>query len=164
MLFRSIWARGPELFLGYRDPALDAEAFDAAGFFRTGDLGIVDRDGYLTITGRVKDIIVRGGEKFSAKEVEDLLFEHPQIRSVAIVPMPDARLGERACAVVVPTDPAAPPTLAELVAFLEARDLSRRKLPERLEVVAEMPVTESGKIQKHVLRQRIAQRVAKERR
>jgi cyclohexanecarboxylate-CoA ligase len=151
-----IWARGPELFLGYRDPRLDAEAFDAEGFFRTGDLGVLDRDGWLTITGRVKDIIIRGGEKFSAKEVEDLLFEHPKVRSVAIVPMPDARLGERACAFVVPADPAAPPTLAELVAFLEGREISRRKLPERLEVVADLPLTASGKVQKHVLRERLA--------
>jgi cyclohexanecarboxylate-CoA ligase len=157
-----IWARGPELFLGYRDPALDAEAFDERRFFRTGDLGVLDADGYLTITGRVKDIIVRGGEKFSAKEVEDLLFEHPKVRSVAIVPMPDARLGERACAFVVPADVNDPPVLPELVRFLETHELSRRKLPERLEVVSELPVTASGKVQKHVLRERIARRLASE--
>jgi len=151
-----IWARGPELFLGYRDARLDAEAFDERRFFRTGDLGVLDADGYLTITGRVKDIIVRGGEKFSAKEVEDLLFEHPKVRSVAIVPMPDARLGERACAFVVPFDERDPPTLPELVCFLEARELSRRKLPERLELIDELPVTASGKVQKHLLRERIA--------
>jgi cyclohexanecarboxylate-CoA ligase len=151
-----VWARGPELFLGYRDPALDAEAFDAGGFFRTGDLGVVDAGGWLTITGRVKDIVVRAGEKFSAKEVEDLLFEHPAVRSVAIVPVPDPRLGERACAVVVPADPARPPTLDDLVRFLTARELSRRKLPEQLEIVGELPMTGSGKVQKHVLRERLA--------
>jgi cyclohexanecarboxylate-CoA ligase len=150
-----IWARGRELFLGYRDPALDAEAFDERGFFRTGDLGALDADGYLTITGRVKDIIIRGGEKFSAKEVEDLLFEHPKVRSVAIVPMADERLGERACAFVVPADADDPPTLPELAAFLETHELSRRKLPERLEVVGELPMTASGKVQKHVLRERL---------
>lgn len=159
-----IWARGPELFLGYRDPALDAEAFDERRFFRTGDLGVLDADGYLTITGRVKDIIVRGGEKFSAKEVEDLLFEHPKVRSVAVVPMPDARLGERACAFVVAADPADPPALPELVRFLETHELSRRKLPERLEVVDELPVTASGKVQKHVLRERIARQLGSEKR
>jgi len=153
-----VWARGPELFLGYRDARLDVEAFDAEGFFRTGDLGVLDADGYLTITGRVKDIIIRGGEKFSVKEVEDLLFEHPRVRSVAIVPMADARLGERACAFVVPADPSAPPTLGELVAFLESRELSRRKLPERLEIVSDLPVTASGKVQKHVLRERLARK------
>jgi cyclohexanecarboxylate-CoA ligase len=151
-----IWARGPELFLGYKDASLDAEAFDAERFFRTGDLGVLDPDGYLIVTGRVKDIVIRAGEKFSAKEIEDLLFEHPKVRSVAIVPVPDPRVGERACAVVVPADPAAPPSLDELTAFLEARELSRRKLPERLEIVDELPLTASGKVQKHVLRERFA--------
>jgi cyclohexanecarboxylate-CoA ligase len=153
-----IWARGPELCLGYRDATLNAEAFDARGFFRTGDLGVVDGDGWLTITGRVKDIIVRAGEKFSAKEIEDLLFEHPKVRQVAVVPVPDEKVGERVCAVVVPTDPAAPPALPELARFLEAREVSRRKLPERLELVDELPATASGKVQKHVLRERIARR------
>ena len=125
---------------------------------------MLDTDGYLTITGRVKDIIVRGGEKFSAKEVEDLLFEHPKVRSVAIVPMPDERLGERACAFVVPADPNDPPALPELVRFLEACELSRRKLPERLAIVDELPTTASGKVQKHVLRERIAARLRSERR
>jgi cyclohexanecarboxylate-CoA ligase len=147
-----IWARGPELFPGYRDPALDAEAFDARGFFRTGDLGVVDADGYLAITGRVKDIIVRGGEKLSAKEIEDLLGEHPQVASVAVVPVADDRLGERVCAVVVPVDRSAPPSLDALVGFLAERELSRRKLPERLEIVDELPTTASGKVQKHLLR------------
>ena len=153
-----IWARGPELCLGYRDPALTAEAFDPQGFFRTGDLGVLDADGFLTITGRVKDIIVRGGEKLAAKEIEDLLFEHPKVRAVAVIPMPDARLGERVCAVVVPADPADPPILAELVRFLEAREISRRKLPERLALVDALPTTASGKVQKHVLRAQVAAR------
>ncbi len=151
-----IWARGPELFLGYRDPALDADAFDAAGWFRTGDLGVLDADGYLTITGRVKDIIVRRGEKFSAKEIEDLLFEHPKVRAVAVVPVPDPAVGERVCAVVVPARADEPPALEELVRFLEAQELSRRKLPERLELVDALPVTASGKVQKHVLREWLA--------
>jgi cyclohexanecarboxylate-CoA ligase len=151
-----VFARGPELCLGYRDPRLDAEAFDERGFFRTGDLGRLDADGYLTITGRVKDVIVRGGEKLSAKEIEDLLLEHPEVREVAVVPFPDRALGERVCAVVVPRDPAAPPTLAELVRFLEAREISRRKLPERLELAAGLPTTASGKVQKHLLRERLA--------
>ena len=151
-----IWARGPELFLGYRAPALDAEAFDAGGWFRTGDLGVLDADGYLTITGRVKDIIVRRGEKLSAKEIEDLLFEHPQVRAVAVVPVPDPAVGERVCAVVVPVRPDDPPALAELVRFLEGKELSRRKLPERLVLVDVLPMTASGKVLKHVLRARLA--------
>jgi cyclohexanecarboxylate-CoA ligase len=149
-----IWARGPELCLGYRDATLDADAFDARGYFRTGDLGVVDDDGYLTITGRVKDIVIRRGEKFSAKEIEDLLFEHPQVRQVAVIPVSDPAVGERVCAVVVPRDPATPPTLDALVRFLDARGLSRRKFPERLEIAIALPVTASGKIQKHVLRAR----------
>jgi cyclohexanecarboxylate-CoA ligase len=143
--------------LGYRDD-LNAEAFMSAGSFRPA-ISASSIDGYLTITGRVKDIIIRGGEKFSAKEVEDLLFEHPKVRSVAIVPMPDARLGQRACAFVVPADANDPPALPELVRFLETHELSRRKLPERLEVVSELPVTASGKVQKHVLRERIARQL-----
>jgi len=158
-----IWAHGPELFLGYRDARLNAESFDAHGFFRTGDLGRLDDDGYLRITGRVKDIIVRKGEKYSAKEIEDLLFEHPKVRSVAIVPMPDPEVGERACAFIVPTRADDRPALSELVAFLEAREISRRKLPERLEIVDEMPLTASGKILRQALKERIAQRLAAER-
>jgi cyclohexanecarboxylate-CoA ligase len=151
-----IWARGPELCLGYRDPGLNREAFDANGFFRTGDLGVVDADGYLTITGRVKDIIIRRGEKFSAKEIEDLLFEHPKVRAVAVVPIPDPAVGERVCAVVVPARADDPPDLAELGQYLTSRELSRRKLPERLELVAELPTTASGKVMKHVLKERLA--------
>jgi cyclohexanecarboxylate-CoA ligase len=153
-----IWARGPELCLGYRDPALNAEAFDARGFFRTGDLGTIDAGGCLTITGRVKDIIVRKGEKVSAREIEDLLFAHPRVREVAVVPLADPEVGERICAVVVPTEPSDPPSLAELVGFLETKELSRRKLPERLAIVAELPVTASGKVLKQVLKERLAGR------
>jgi cyclohexanecarboxylate-CoA ligase len=150
-----IWARGPELCLGYRDPTLNADAFDARGFFRTGDLGRLDAEGWLTITGRVKDIIVRAGEKFSAKEIEDLLHGHPKVRRVAVVPVPDARTGERACACVVPVDPSNPPSLAELATHLVQHEVSRRKLPERLEIVDELPTTASGKVQKHLLRARL---------
>jgi cyclohexanecarboxylate-CoA ligase len=151
-----IWARGPELFVGYRDPSLDDAAFDVRGFFRTGDLGRIDPEGWLTITGRVKDVIVRAGEKFSAKEIEDLLHDHPKVRGVAIVPVPDAAVGERACACVVPADPAAPPTLAELAAFLVDLEVSRRKLPEALVVLPELPTTASGKVQKHLLKAALA--------
>jgi cyclohexanecarboxylate-CoA ligase len=150
-----VWARGPELCLGYRDASLNDDAFDERGFFRTGDCGVIDADGYLTITGRIKDIIIRRGEKFSAKEIEDLLFEHPQVRSVAVVPWPDPAVGERACAVVVPAEAGNPPSLGELVRFLEACGLSRRKLPERLVVVDDLPMTASGKVQKTILRERI---------
>ncbi|MGH2726079.1 MAG: AMP-binding enzyme, partial [Actinomycetota bacterium] len=149
-----IWAKGPELCLGYRDSSLNAEAFDEEGFFRTGDLGVIDAGGYLTITGRVKDIVVRKGEKISAREIEDLLLEHPKVRAAAIVGLPDPEVGERIVAFVVPRRIDDPPTLAELCAFLVEKELSRRKLPERLEIVPELPMTASGKVAKHVLRAR----------
>jgi cyclohexanecarboxylate-CoA ligase len=149
-----IWSRGSELFLGYRDATLNADAFDERGFFRSGDLGVLDADGYLTITGRRKDIIIRRGEKISAKELEDLLHEHPKVGAVAVIPSADAQVGERICAVVVPAGADCIPTLAELVAFLEMKEVSRRKLPERLEIVDALPLTASGKVLKHVLRER----------
>jgi acyl-CoA synthetase (AMP-forming)/AMP-acid ligase II len=96
-----IRAKGPQVTAGYLDPALDADAFDEHGWFRTGDLGRVDQAGNLTITGRLKDVIIRKGENISAKEVEDLLFTHPQVADVAVVGLQDAERGERVCAVVV---------------------------------------------------------------
>ena len=96
-----ILSRGPELFTGYTDPALNAAAFLPGGWFRTGDVGRTDADGYLTVTDRLKDIIIRGGENISAKEVEDLLVTHPAVADVAVIPVPDPALGERVCAVVV---------------------------------------------------------------
>jgi len=151
-----ILARGPECFLGYRNPALDAEAFTADGWFRTGDLGTLDAAGYLRITGRRKDIIIRKGENISARELEDLLAAHPAVAEAAIVGLPDAVAGEIACAVVRLRPGAAPPTLAGVAEHLTAQGLSRRKLPERLEVVDDFPRTASGKIVKRVLRERFA--------
>ncbi|MDW5596540.1 AMP-binding protein [Conexibacter stalactiti] len=145
--------RGPELCLGYLDPALNAAAFDRDGWFRTGDVAVIDDEGCVRIAGRAKDVIVRGGENISAKEVEDLLFEHPAVREVAVVGYPDAVLGERACAVVVADGEL---TLPELVAFLRAREVANQKLPERLELVAELPKTSSGKVQKFRLREALA--------
>ena len=92
--------KGPQVIRGYLDPSLDADAFDEDGYFRSGDLGIVDDDGYVTITGRLKDVIIRHGENISAKEVEDLLYTHPAVADVAVIGLPDPKTGERACAVV----------------------------------------------------------------
>jgi cyclohexanecarboxylate-CoA ligase len=141
--------RGPDLCVGYRDPALNAAAFTADGWFRTGDLAEIDAAGRLRIAGRVKDIIVRGGENLSAKEIENLLFEHPGVREVAVVAFPDPVLGERACAYVV-GEPEL--TLDAVIAFLRTRGVANQKLPERLRLVAELPKTASGKVQKFVLR------------
>lgn len=147
-----IHARGPELFLGYRDPALDVDAFTEDGWFRTGDLGAIDDDGYLSVTGRLKDIIIRSGEKISARELEDLIAGHPKVAAVAVIARPDARTGERACACVVPVAAGAAPTLAELGAFLTDLGISRRKLPEALEVRPTLPMTAGGKVDKQALR------------
>ena len=148
--------RGPALFLGYANPEDNADAFDAEGFFRTGDVGIVTADGILTITGRKKDLIIRGGENISAKEIEDALHRHPAIREAAVVAMPHERLGEGICAVAIPEDqPGA--TLAKLTAFLAEQGLARQKCPERLVWVRSLPVTPSGKVRKDLLRQMAAQ-------
>jgi cyclohexanecarboxylate-CoA ligase len=143
--------RGPELCLGYLDPADTAASFTADGWFRTGDLARLGPGGTVTIAGRVKDIVVRGGENISGKEVEDYLVEHPQIAEVAIVGVPDEVLGERACAVVIARGAA--PALADITAFLISRDIARHKIPEHLIITAELPRTASGKIQKFVVRQ-----------
>jgi cyclohexanecarboxylate-CoA ligase len=152
--------RGPAQFVGYfKRPAFTAEAHTADGWFRTGDRARLDDDGYLSITGRSKDIIIRGGENIPVAEVENLLYTHPKIAGVAIVAMADPRLGERACAVVIPREGQSL-TLLEITAFLERHQLARQKLPERLEVVSEFPMTPSGKIQKYRLRQLVAERIA----
>ena len=152
-------ARGAAQFVGYfRRPQFTADAHIADGWFRTGDRATIDRDGYLAITGRAKDIIIRGGENIPIVEVENLLYPHPQIAGVAIVAMPDPRLGERACAVVIPRE-GQTLTLIEIVRFLEQHELARQKFPERLELVSEFPTTPSGKVQKYKLRDLVAQRM-----
>jgi cyclohexanecarboxylate-CoA ligase len=148
-----IQARGPECFVGYADPALNAEAFTADGWFRTGDLGRLDAAGYLLITGRLKDIVIRKGEKFSVREVEEVIARHPSVAEAAVLALPDPRTGERACAFVA-LRPGAALTLAELTAFLRREGLAVQKLPEQLEIVAALPRTDSGKIQRAALKAR----------
>jgi cyclohexanecarboxylate-CoA ligase len=150
---------GPELFLGYLAASDNDGAFTPDGWFRTGDLAVADLDGYVSIRGRKKDIILRGGENISATEVENLLFEHPAVREAAVVAMPDPVLTERACAFVVP-EAGQTPTLPELTAFLLGQQLAKQKLPERLELVAELPKTQSGKVQKFRLRELIRDKLA----
>lgn len=143
--------KGRQVCQGYLDPALDAEAFDEDGWFRTGDLGIVDADGFVSITGRLKDIIIRKGENISAKEIEDILFSHPAVADVAVVGLPDSASGEIACAIVVNKDGASL-TFDDLVTFLKDAELSRHKIPERLEIVDALPRNPSGKVLKKDLR------------
>lgn len=152
-----IVSRGAELFLGYSDSALDGAAFLPDRWFRTGDIGTLDADGYLTITDRRKDIIIRGGENISAKEIEDVLVAHAAVREVAAVGLPDAQMGERVCAVVV-LAPGRTLDLEEVREHVAAAGLARQKTPERIVVVDELPRNPVGKVQKFLLRERLAQR------
>lgn len=148
-----IVTRGPEVMLGYTNPVHTQEAFDAEGYFHTGDLGYVSSDGYITVSGRKKDLIIRGGENLSPKEIEDVLHQHPAIQEAAVVAMPHARMGETPCAYVVLRS-GGQFDFAGMVAFLEKAKLARQKFPEHLFVVDELPHTASGKVLKHVLRSR----------
>ena len=150
-----IVSRGPEQFLGYLASDLDAEAFLPGGWLRSGDLGHLDSGGYLTVTGRKKDIIVRGGEKISAREVEGVLLRHPAVAEAAIAGAPDERYGERACAFVV-LRPGASLGLAEVRRHFAGAGLARQKTPERLIITGELPRTAAGKVAKHALRARLA--------
>ena len=146
--------RAPQLFRGYLDASLDAAAFDAEGWFCTGDLGRLDTDGFVTITGRLKDVIIRKGENISAQEIEDLLYTHPKVADVAVIGLPDPALGERCCAVVA--CPGEPLGFEEMVEFLKDQKLARQKIPEQLERVDAVPRNAAGKIEKKALRERYA--------
>ena len=151
-----ITSRGPNTFLGYLgDSALTRQAFRGS-WYRFGDLATMDPDGRIGVTGRVKDIVIRGGENISVREIEDLLTDHPGIAAVAIVGYPDDRLGERCCAVVVPADAADPPALDDLCSFLRQQGLAKFKLPERLHLVEALPLTATGKVKKAQLRALLA--------
>jgi non-ribosomal peptide synthetase component E (peptide arylation enzyme) len=136
------------------DPAMDAEAFDDEGWFHTGDIGRFDADGYLVITDRKKDIIIRGGENISAREVEEALAKHPKVQESAVTPVTDARYGEKVCAFVITRDNQEL-TLDEVLAHFKELGVAKQKTPERLELVTEFPRTLSGKVQKYVLRRGI---------
>lgn len=143
--------RGCSNFVGYlKRPQLYSH--DADGWFDTGDLAKIDADGYVRITGRAKDIVIRGGENIPVIEIEGLLFRHPAVQAVAIIGMPDQRLGERACAFVV-VKPGQTLSFDEMVGFLQDQKIARQYLPERLEIVDDLPRTPSGKVQKFKLRE-----------
>lgn len=149
-----ICTRGPEMMLGYTHWEHTIQAFDAQGYFHTGDLGYFVEGDYLCVSGRNKDLIIRGGENISPKEVEDVLHTHPDIREAAVVAMPHERLGEGVCAFVIPKG-VRRVDVADLAAFLDGAGLARQKFPERVEIVDDLPRTASGKVQKNVLRDRI---------
>jgi cyclohexanecarboxylate-CoA ligase len=148
-----IWCRGPELFVGYVDRELNDAAFAAGGWYRTGDIGWLDLDGFLTVTGRKKDVIIRGGENISPQEIEEILLTLDAIEDIAVVAMPDPHMGERACAFVVPTG--ASFDFEMMVNALKARGVASFKIPERLELRRDLPRTAVGKIRKDVLRDEI---------
>ena len=149
--------RGPHLFLGYANPELDADALDEQGYFRTGDLGIVADTGHVTITGRLKDIIIRNAENISASEVEEVLQRHPSIADVAVIGLPDPRTGERACAVGHAGRRGDVAHAGRGGRALPARSgCAKQKVPEQLEIVDEIPRNAMAKIQKPALKKRFA--------
>ena len=154
-------ARGPQCFLGYVDTALDAAAFDADGWFRTGDLGTLDADGNVSVTGRIKDIIIRNAENISALEIEEALYQHPAVVDVAVVAAPDRRTGERVCVFVVPVPDAPPPTLTDLADHCRSLGLAY-KCPEQLELVDSLPHNSFGKVLKQDLKARSSRLITPE--
>jgi acyl-CoA synthetase len=151
-----ILSRGPDLCLGYLDPALTAKAFDDEGWYHTGDVGVLDEDGYLTITDRKADVIIRGGENISALEVEEVLLAMPQVIEAVVVAAPDVRLGERAAAVLRLKTGESMPSLDDVRAHFEAAGVARQKWPEELHEADDFPRTASGKVQKFRVRGDIA--------
>jgi acyl-CoA synthetase (AMP-forming)/AMP-acid ligase II len=143
----------PESLVAYDDPRANADAFTEDGWFLTGDIGRLDDDGFLTITDRKKDIIIRGGENISSKEVEDVLVRHPAVLEAAVVAAPDDVYGERVCAFVVAGGPL---TLADIRTHFEHAGVARQKTPERLELVDDLPRTPAGKVKKPDLRRLLA--------
>jgi len=155
--------RGPCIFRGYfKAEAENREAFTADGFFRTGDIAKFDPEGRLIITGRKKDIIIRGGENISAREVEELILSHPKVDQVAAVGMPDPVLGERVCAFIKPKQ-GRTVSFDEIISYLKEKKTSVLYLPERIESIQELPLTNVGKVDKKRLREEIKEKLMKER-
>ncbi|MEM5388804.1 AMP-binding protein [Paraburkholderia phymatum] len=152
-----VYVRGATVCHGYTDEALNVVAFDREGFFRTGDLGVLRTDGHISLTGRLKDVIIRKGENVAAKELEDLLITHPSVGAVAVIGLPDAERGERVCAVVEAKAGRDPLRFEEMVSFLKSTGLMMQKIPEQLEVVERLPRNETfNKVLKHKLREQFA--------
>lgn len=146
-----IWARAPQMLVGYLHEQDESSVFDDEGFYRTGDIGRWVDDGFLVISGRAKDIIIRNGENISPKEIEDLLIDHPNIADVAIIGLPDERTGERACAAIVPKTPPAP-TVSDVRDFLKALGAASFKIPEEIASMSALPKNDAGKVLKHEIR------------
>lgn len=153
-------SRGPNVFVGYlKEPELTSKVLDEDGWYYSGDLCTCDQDGYIRVTGRKKDIIIRGGENISSKEVEDILLSQPNIKEAAVVAMPDAKFGERACAYIVLKNSDITITLQNIIDHFESEKVAKYKFPERIEVVKSLPKTASGKVKKYLLREDIAEKI-----
>jgi non-ribosomal peptide synthetase component E (peptide arylation enzyme) len=159
-----IWSRGPSISGGYYKEPIQVmeETFLKGGWFRHGDLGMVREDGNIVIMGRIKDLIIRGGQNIAPKEIEDLLLTHPKVKEVAVVGMPDRVLGEKCCAFVAPADLRNPLTFIEMIDHLDKHKLAKFKYPERLEIVEELPMIGSAKIDKKLLVKSIADKLKRE--
>lgn len=155
-------ARGPGIFTGYlKNPQANQDAFTADGYFRTGDLAVIDANGIVRITGRIKDIIIRGGENIAARDVEDLISSHPEVEYVAVVGMPDPEFGEQVCAYIKKVKGTSI-GMEDIIAHLKSMQTSRRHYPARIEFMEKIPVTAAGKADKKILKQDIAQKIAME--
>jgi len=151
--------KGPGVFTGYYGaPEENAKVFDREGFFGTGDLAKIDERGYVTLTGRIKEMINRGGESISATEIEKLIIGHPEVALVAVIPMPDPVMGERVCAYIQPKA-GAKLSFEKIIAYLKGRKASVLQLPERIEFIELMPVTKAEKIDKKALREDIEKKL-----
>ena len=154
--------KGPCVFSGYyKNPKENANTFDKEGFFRTGDLAKINEKGYITLTGRSKEMINRGGESISATEIEKLINRHPDVAIVAVIPMPDPLMGERACA-YIQTKPEATLTFEDVIAFLKDQNAAVLQLPERIEFVESMPFTKAEKLDKQALRKDIEEKLVED--
>ena len=149
---------GPQMLVGYLHAEDEASVFDADGYYRSGDLGRRVAGNYLVVSGRAKDIIIRNGENISPKEVEDVLVDHPGIAEVTIVGLPDARTGERACAVIVARESFAP-DVESLRTFLDAQGVARFKCPEQVVIWEALPKNDAGKVLKHQVRSELMRRI-----
>lgn len=156
-------SRGPHMFVGYlNERDRTDESLDDEGWFFSGDLCYQDEEGRIRINGRKKEVIIRGGENISAREVDDDLIGCPGLATSATIGMPDERLGERICTFIVPTDPLNPPSKEDLIAYLQTKHIAKRLWPERVEVIAEIPVTATGKVKRFVLAQELKARMESE--
>ena len=155
-------ARGPGVFTGYlKNPQANRDSFTPDGYFRTGDVAVIDERGIVRITGRIKDIIIRGGENIAARDVEDLISSHPHVEYVAVVGMPDPDLGEQVCAYIKPVEGASV-THEDLIAHLDKMEAAKIHYPARIEIVLEMPLTAAGKADKKILKKDIGEKLKAE--